>query len=92
MAIVTYIPRVLPLIYLKQIKLPLFLKRFLSFVPYTVLASLIFPGILYSVDNIYSAVIGGLTALLLSFIRVNLVLIVLGGILAVILSDYLFLL
>ncbi|MGI6227773.1 MAG: AzlD domain-containing protein, partial [Peptococcales bacterium] len=37
MALVTYLPRVLPIIFLQNLKLPKKLQRFLSFIPYTIL-------------------------------------------------------
>lgn len=77
MALVTYVPR------LRDLKLPPLLKRFLLFTPYAVLASLIFPGILYSTSSLSSALAGGVFATMLALLRVNLMLIVLGGILGV---------
>ncbi|STO09528.1 AzlD domain-containing protein [Exiguobacterium aurantiacum] len=80
MAVVTYIPRLVPLLWLKELKLPPLLKRFLLFTPYAVLASLIFPGILHATSNTTSAVAGGVVAVTLALLRMNLVLVVLGGI------------
>lgn len=90
MGVVTYIPRMLPMIFLKNIKLSSPVKRFLEFVPYAVLASLIFPGILFSVDNLASAVFGATISIILAFLRVNLVLIVVGGIVGVWVMDVIF--
>lgn len=83
MALVTYVPRLVPLLWLRDLKLPPLLKRFLLFTPYAVLASLIFPGILYSTSSLSSALAGGVFATMLALLRVNLMLIVLGGILGV---------
>lgn len=47
MAVVTYLPRLLPMLLLSTDKLPSFLKRFFDFVPYAVLTTLIFPEILF---------------------------------------------
>ncbi len=90
MGLVTYVPRMLPMVYLHSMELPHFLQRFLQFVPYAVLASLIFPGILYSVDHIYSAFIGGLVSVVLALSRMNLMIVVLGGIITVFICDQLF--
>ena len=43
MALVTYIPRLLPLVLVKADKLPNKFKLFLSFIPYAVLGALIIP-------------------------------------------------
>ncbi|MCC5892280.1 AzlD domain-containing protein, partial [Exiguobacterium sp.] len=80
MAIVTYIPRLVPLLWLKELKLPPLLKRFLLFTPYAVLASLIFPEMLHATSNTTSAIAGGFLAAVLALLRMNLVLVVLGGI------------
>jgi branched-subunit amino acid transport protein len=90
MGIVTYIPRMVPMIFLKEIKLPAFIKRFLEFVPYSILASLIFPGILSSVQNIQSAIVGAALSIGLSLLRLNLIFVVFGGILGVYLTELLF--
>lgn len=67
MALVTYIPRMLPLaIFRKKIK-SRFIRSFLAYVPYAVLAAMTFPEILYSTSNMISAVAGLLVALLLSY-------------------------
>ncbi|RKL66364.1 branched-chain amino acid transporter [Salipaludibacillus neizhouensis] len=90
MGLVTYLPRMLPMVFLKNMKLASPVKRFLEFVPYAVLASLIFPGILYSVENVPSAIIGASTSIVLAFFRFNLVLIVMGGIAGVWITDMIF--
>ncbi|HEX7056276.1 MAG TPA: AzlD domain-containing protein [Bacilli bacterium] len=83
MALVTYIPRMLPLVVLQHLKLPAFLRRQMELIPYAVLGALIFPGVLYSTASIWSAVAGATVAVLLSLLRANLLLIVLGSIAAV---------
>lgn len=55
MALVTYIPRVLPLVAVRRkIKSP-FLNSFLYYMPYAVLAGMTFPAILYSTSSTLSA-------------------------------------
>ena len=67
MALVTYIPRMLPLaIFRKKIK-SRFIRSFLAYVPYAVLTAMTFPEILYSTSNVISAVAGLLVALVLSY-------------------------
>lgn len=87
MAVVTYLPRMIPLVFLKDMKLPSKIRRFLEFVPYTVLACLIFPGILTSSGSTIASLIGGATAFLLAWRGFNLVVIVLGAILAVFVAE-----
>lgn len=67
MAVVTYLPRMLPLaIFKKKIK-SRFIRSFLAYVPYAVLAAMTFPEILYSTSNMLSAAAGLLVALALSY-------------------------
>lgn len=89
MAVVTYLPRAIPLVFLQNLKLNPKLERFLSFIPYTILGALIFPGILTSTGLLFPAIIGGMTALALSWLNANLLFVVLGSILATTLSQLL---
>jgi len=89
MALVTYVPRMLPLVLLERLTLPPFLKRQFRFMPYAVLGALIFPGVLDSTGSTASASIGAAVAVLLALLRANLLLVVLGGIAAVYVSGLL---
>lgn len=89
MLLATYIPRMLPLVLLRDIKLPPFLDRFLQFIPPAVLGALIFPGILTSTGNLASAIAGGIAALILALLNLNLTLVVIGGILSALLYQIL---
>lgn len=89
MLLVTYIPRMLPLVLLRDIKLHPFLDRFLKFIPPAVLGALIFPGILTSTGNLASAIAGGIAALILALFNINLTLVVIGGILSALLYQIL---
>jgi len=80
MALVTYLPRMLPMVLLGDVKMPLFLNTFLQFVPYAVLGALIFPAVLSSTGDTASSTAGALAAVLLSLLRLNIMLVVLGGI------------
>lgn len=64
---VTYLIRMLPLaIFHKEIKSK-FLKSFLYYVPYAVLAAMAFPAILGSTASIYSALAGLTVAAVLAY-------------------------
>jgi len=51
MCLVTFLPRVIPLILGRDLVLPGWIRRWLSFFPYAALGSLIFPGILSIIDG-----------------------------------------
>lgn len=90
MAVVTYLPRMAPMVLLKDMKLPGFLKSFFEFIPFAALGALIFPGILTSTGDTGSAVVGCLVSIILALFRLNVMIVVLGGILGVFLTQILF--
>ena len=66
MALVTYIPRVLPVtIFRKQIRSK-FIRSFLDYTPYAVLGALTFPDVFTSTGHLYSAVGGTIVAVILA--------------------------
>ena len=75
MALVSYIPRALPVtLFSKPIK-SRFIRSFLYYVPYAVLGSLTFPGIFYSTGSFYAALFGTLAALVLAYFERSLVMV-----------------
>jgi branched-subunit amino acid transport protein len=51
MCLVTFVPRVTPLLLGRDLSLPRWVRRWLSFFPYAALGALILPGILGVVDG-----------------------------------------
>jgi len=90
MGVVTYLPRLLPVVILNNLRLPPFLKSFLQYIPYAALGALIFPGVLYSTGDMRSALAGCAVSLVLAFYRLNIILVVVGGIAGVYLYGLLF--
>lgn len=83
MALVTYIPRVLPIVlFQKQIESK-FILDFLDYIPYTVLGAITFPGIFYATGNQMSAIAGTVVAVILACKKQNLVVVAVGAIVAV---------
>ena len=79
MAVVTYLIRVLPLaIFKNEITSP-FIKSFLYYVPYTALAAMTFPAILYATDSVISAALGFAVALILSWQKKSMVTVALAA-------------
>nr|WP_319487424.1 AzlD domain-containing protein [uncultured Caproiciproducens sp.] len=87
MAIVTYIIRMLPLAIFKKKINNRFVKSFLAYVPYAVLAAMTFPEILYSTANLYSAAFGLAAALLLAYKDKGLLTVALGSTAAVFVAE-----
>lgn len=91
MALVTYLPRVLPLaIFRRQIKSK-YIRSFLQYVPFAVLGALTFPDIFYSTDSLGTAACGTLVALVLAYFEKSLVIVALAAIFTVFLTGFLFL-
>lgn len=87
MALVTYLPRMLPFaIFRKEIKSN-YIKSFLQYVPFAVLGALTFPDILYSTGTLTTAVCGTIAALFLAYREKSLVVVALGAILTVYISG-----
>lgn len=86
MAVVTYIPRAIPLTFLEGKELPPVVSGVLRNIPFAVLGALIFPAILYVQEgNILFGFIGTIVAFTLAVLFSNVMVVVLGtiGVLAV---------
>jgi branched-subunit amino acid transport protein len=83
MAILTYIPRMLPMVFLKDLRLPAWLNRFLRYVPYASLGALIFPGALYAVEPHYAAIGGIIVSAIMALMGRSLVVVFASGVAAV---------
>lgn len=89
MAVITYAIRFIPItVFQRQIR-SRFIKSFLYYVPYAVLAALTFPGIFYATKSLTASVAGTLVAVLLAFLEQSLVVVALGAILGVVLCSVL---
>lgn len=67
MAVVTYLIRMLPLVLSKKEITSPFVKSFLFYVPYACLAAMTFPAILTSTASVFSALVGFVVAVLMSY-------------------------
>lgn len=81
--LVTYIPRMLPALFIGKLTFSPKFERFLKLIPYTAMTALIFPGIL-KVDSNHPAVglVGGGVAALLAYWKMPLIVCVIGAVLA----------
>ena len=81
MALVTYIPRMLPVLLIGQRSVSPWMERWLANIPYAALGALIFPGIL-SVEEgePLVGIAGGAVAALLACFRLNMLIVIAGAI------------
>lgn len=89
MAIVTYLPRMIPLTFMKRKIENRFIRSFLYYVPYAVLAAMTIPGILYATSSMLSALVGLAVAVFLAYYEKGLVIVALGASAAVFLTEQL---
>lgn len=89
MAFVTYLVRMLPLAIFKKKITNRFVRSFLAYVPYAVLAAMTFPEILFSTASIYSAGFGLIAALVLAYRNKGLLTVALGSTAAVFAAEQL---
>ena len=83
MAGVTYLIRMLPLtVFRKEIK-SVFIKSFLHYVPYAVLAAMTIPGILSSTGDIRTAAAGLVVAVIMAWRGMSLLSVAIGACVAV---------
>lgn len=88
MAVVTYLPRVVPLaVFRKKIK-NRFLQSFLMYMPYGVLAAMVFPDVFSSTASLWSAIVGAIVALVLSYKNLGLMPVALSSVGTVFVCEY----
>lgn len=90
MALVTYLPRAIPISFFRQEITSPFIRSFLYYVPYAVLGALTFPAIFTSTKDLRTALCGLPVILLLAYKKRGLVIVSLGGIVTVYIASLLF--
>ena len=88
MALVTYVIRALPVTIINKEVKSRYIKSFLFYVPYAVLASMTFPSIFYSTGNVVSSAVGTAVAIVLAYFRKGLVIVALGAMSAAFICGY----
>jgi len=80
MAIVTYIPRVLPFILFREVDFSSFTGDVLKNLRYAILGGLILPGVFLVNDDPSFGIVGGTIAFLLAYTKLDVVYVVIGTI------------
>ena len=89
MALVTYLIRMLPLVIFRKKIENRFIRSFLYYIPYAVLAAMTFPAVFLSTGGVWSAVAGLIVALLLAFFEKGLLTVALSSCVAVFVIEFL---
>lgn len=79
MAVTTYLIRMLPFTVFRRKIRSRFLKSFFRYVPYAVLGAMVLPYIFYSTGDIRTAAAGFLTAGILSYLKLPLIVVALAA-------------
>ncbi len=87
MALVTYIPRMIPLTFMRRKITSRFVRSFLYYMPYAVLTAMTLPAILYSTAGMASAVVGMIVAVILAYRNKGLLVVALGAVSAVFVAE-----
>ncbi len=87
MAGVTYLLRLLPMLLFREKINNRFIKSFLYYVPYSVLAVMTIPAILFSTNYLISGAIALLAATILAYLGRSLITVAAGTALAVFISE-----
>ncbi len=87
MAGVTYLVRMLPLVFFRRKIESRFIRSFLYYVPYTVLSVMTFPAIFYSTGSILSATVGAAVAVILAYFGRGLLTVAAGSAVSVLIVE-----
>ena len=79
MAVVTYLIRMIPFAFFRKKIKSRFFRSFLYYIPYAVLSAMTIPAIFYSTGNIVTAIIGTVTAFVLSYFNLPLIVVALSA-------------
>lgn len=84
---VTYLVRMVPLVLMKKKITNRFLRSFLYYIPYAVLAVMTIPAIFYATDSMISAAAGFLVAVVLSYFEKSLLTVAASACAAVLIAE-----
>ena len=79
----SFLPRMLPITFINKKINSQFIRSFLFYVPYAVLASITFPYILYVSDSIYISLAGLAVAVILSLLNQKMVVVAIASVVVV---------
>ncbi|MGL5067222.1 MAG: AzlD domain-containing protein [Sarcina sp.] len=89
MWIVTYIPRVLPLIINKQIE-STYVKSVLYYMPYCVLGAMTFPSVFYSTSSLVFSLVGTGVAIFLAYKNQSLIRVAMASVVVIFILNIVF--
>lgn len=79
MAAVTYIIRMVPFTFFRKKIKSRFIRSFLHYIPFAVLSAMTIPAIFYSTDNVVTAAVGTVVAVVLAYFDLPLIVVALAA-------------
>lgn len=90
MAFITYLCRIVTMLLFKREFKNKFINSFLYYIPYSLLAVMVFPKIIFSTGTITSGLVGTGVALILAFFRRSLLIVALSAVASVFIVQLIF--
>lgn len=88
MSLVTMVPRIIPAFIVDKLQFHDWVNNWLNAIPYAALGALIFPGILsVKPDQPHIGLLGGIVAIALAYVGLNVIIVVTGAIITVFLLS-----
>lgn len=87
MAGVTYLIRALPILFFRHKIENRFIRSFLYYVPYAVLAAMTFPTIFFAPDHLISGILAAVVCIVLALFKRGLVTVAIGGAATVLICE-----
>lgn len=88
MALITYLIRVLPITVFRKKITSVWLRSFLYYIPYAVLAALTFPAIFSATGDRLTSVAGTVVALVLAYFDLGLVIVAVGAVAGALVAGF----
>lgn len=88
MAGVTYLIRMIPMVFFRKKIKSEYLLSLLYYIPYAVLSAMTFPYIFYSTGNVITALIGTISALVASICKRSLIIVAILSCVAVLVTGF----
>ena len=92
MAFVTYLLRLLPMLFLRKKITNTFIRSVLYYVPYSVLSVMTVPAIFFATPHLLTSILALITAVIIAYFGKSLLVVAMGSALTVFISELIFML
>ena len=92
MAGVTYLLRLLPMLFMRKKITNVFIRSVLYYIPYSVLAVMTVPAIFFATPHLITSIVAFLTAIIIAYIGKSLLVVAMGSATSVFICELIFML